>query len=249
VFGLPVHPAIGTTAELFMPLSLQDMGESLRTDPLPLAATKGILAITGVGMSTYGPKTEYMTGTPEEREKQFAKDLKNMKWDTPPLAYREFLSSEQLKQAEQKKEERKRLVAYNVTPKPESPDMKKWTEAAKKEEREEGLPKRVEDWEQDIETFREMRETLGLTHDQAQELLYEYYWEPDEKTGKIGTEWGKDSYYARGEALAELYGEDFRNDAKTGWRDRFVGWVGKTRRSETTPRDRKLAKWKEKHTP
>jgi len=120
VFGFKVHPAIGTTAQLFVPLSTESMEDAFETQSLPVAVGSSILSILGVGMSTYGPKTKYMTGTPEERNEQIADDLKAIKWDSPRPAYAEFLTQDQLTKFETLKSDKFGDLIADSTGSPES---------------------------------------------------------------------------------------------------------------------------------
>ena len=97
VVGQKVTPAeLGRS--IVTPLSVHDVEDTMKAQGISKGSAMSLLAILGVGMNTYGPKTEYTTGTPEERLEQFEQDLKNRKWDTPPLAYSEFLTPEQQNQ-------------------------------------------------------------------------------------------------------------------------------------------------------
>jgi hypothetical protein len=75
-----------------------------------------------------------------------------------------------------------------------------------------------------IEAAKNSLKEIGLTHDQAQELLVQHFWR--EAKGKRGSELEgpklKAAYLQRGRALAEMFGEDF-----TEWRSAF-----RERRSE-----------------
>lgn len=69
IFGWKVHPAIGTTAQLFQPLALRDVSNVAQNESVPLAVTDSMLSIFGVGVSTYGPQTTYRNASKEERTK------------------------------------------------------------------------------------------------------------------------------------------------------------------------------------
>jgi hypothetical protein len=81
-----------------------------------------MLALLGMGGGTYGPKTQYANGTTEEREKQFAKDLEQMEFDSKDPAYSEFLTTKQLEQVKTRREERKQDLAYAASAKPKRRD-------------------------------------------------------------------------------------------------------------------------------
>jgi hypothetical protein len=200
-FGFKVHPAVGTTLDMFTPLSMRDIEETMQMRGVPKGSVLSLLALTGVGMNTYGPETEYVTGTPEQREKQFSRDLRNMQWDTPPLAYGAFLTTEQMKLAEDRKLERiedvVRTAAYNP-----DPTTKTYMEQIKARN-----------------AAREAIKELGLSHEQAQQILAQSFWRPVD--GKAGMEIKgynlKEAYSKRSRVIAELYGKDFAK-----WRGKFT---------------------------
>lgn len=73
----------------------------------------------GASVNTYGDRIKYRDGTKEERQEQFQKDLKAMQWDSPPPAYSEYLTKEQLKAVDKRIEEKKRNLLYDaLVPKP-----------------------------------------------------------------------------------------------------------------------------------
>ena len=134
-----------------------------------------ILANTGVGMSIYGPKTTYRAGTPEEREQQIEKDLRNMKWDSPEQpAYAEFLTTEQLEVFSKQWHNKRGLVIHN---------------AAYTGESEEELKSR--------DANREYLQEMGVSHAEAQQLLLDYY--------HIRYGYLTDGYASRRNELAKLY--------------------------------------------
>jgi len=89
------------SGQLFLPLSLRDVKDSMQAHGVAKGTAVSILAIFGAGVQTYGPKTSYLDATGEEREKIFKRDLKQIMWDDPPLAYSEFLDAEQLKKVDE----------------------------------------------------------------------------------------------------------------------------------------------------
>ena len=163
VFGLKVHPAIGTTTNLFFPLSMQSVADAFETQPVPVAAGASILSILGVGMSTYGPKTEYMTGTPEERQKQITDDLESLEWDAPDPSYSEFLTKEQLDQFEQRRANRVGLKLSQAISDPESELGKKTRDKA-------------------LELIKESK--LGRTRAEAIKAYIDYWRENNSKNGR-----------------------------------------------------------------
>jgi len=94
------------------PLALRDIRETMHAQGVAKGTAMSVLAILGVGMQTYGPKTQYKTGTAGERKEQFNKFLEGMKWDTDDPAYSEFLTPEQMqKVAERRQEKRQSIVS------------------------------------------------------------------------------------------------------------------------------------------
>jgi hypothetical protein len=166
------------------PLIWEDVYEAIQAQGVPKGSAMGILAILGASSQTYGDRFTYERGAAEERKEQFEKDLENMEWDTPPLAYSDLLSPKQREQVEEQSDE---------------------TFAESLKERYNAL-----------QSFRQM----GLSHDEAQILLVEWFWRPNKK-GKSGTEMDgirpKTAYSERGKALARHYGKDYQT-----WRKDFV---------------------------
>jgi hypothetical protein len=163
---------------MFQPLALREVGEAFENEPWPLAATASMLAITGVGMSIYGPKTQYRSGTPEEREEQIEKDLRNMTWEDPEQpAYAEFLTTEQLEVFSKQWQNKRGLVIHN---------------AAYTGDSEEELKSR--------DANREYLQEMGVSHNEAQQMLIDYY--------HIRYGYLTDGYAARRNELAKLYGAD-----------------------------------------
>jgi len=109
-------------------------------------------AFLGATVSTYGDRTSYRQGNKEERKDQFKKDLEGMDWDTPPMAYRQWLRPEQLKKVEQRKEERKQSVVFNAVKDAKTDESKEELEAAKQK-----------------------FEDTGWSHYEAQQHLFNHY--------------------------------------------------------------------------
>jgi hypothetical protein len=118
-----------------------------------------------------------------------------------------------------KRELEKREVAHGVTPMPVAPRRSDFKTQAAFDEAVAKIPEQVKDHKKALEEFKRMRDQLGLTHDQAQELLVEYYWKPTEK-GALGSETSSsayDEYLTRGKAIAKLYKQDFFD-----WKNKFL---------------------------
>jgi hypothetical protein len=134
-------------------------------------------------------------------------------------------------------------VAHGIRPRPEPPKKRKYTDAAY-EKAKERYAKRVETWEKDKKTFLEMRRTLNLSHDDAQNLLVKHFWQPGE-TGESGSDKTgnstKEAYSSRGKALAKLYGKDYQK-----WRDDFIKKPVVDGVEQPSEREKKLAEWQKK---
>lgn len=203
------------------PLIWEDVYEAMLAQGATKGTALGILAILGASSQTYGDRFTYERGSAAERKEQFEKDLKHMKWNTPPLAYSDLLSPKQRKQAEQRRAEKKRAAVYAAFHEPDR-------ETHQSDETfEVSIAKR----DNALEAFREM----GLSHDEAQEMLAGYFWQSGKK-GKIGNEKEdsdlKDAYMDRGKALAKLYDEDFQK-----WRKAFIAG------GKSSKRLKKRAEW------
>jgi len=165
----------------------------------------------GASVSTYGPRTEDRGGSPAAREKQIEKDLKNITWDAPEKpAYAEFLTDEQLVQFRKAREKKRGLVMYNA-----AYTGKSETSVATRDKN---------------KAYLEAMKAEGITHEQAQDLLYKYWYQ---RPGEIDP----DKYGQRGVALSKLYGksaEDFtkwwddysKNNLRASGEPKGQGWLG-----------------------
>uniref|UniRef100_A0A6M3KHY6 Putative structural protein n=2 Tax=viral metagenome TaxID=1070528 RepID=A0A6M3KHY6_9ZZZZ len=110
----------------------------------------------------------------------------------------------------------------------------------KKNQSEQEHREALKDFQQSQATIKNELDMLGITHDQAQELLVEYFWRPD-KEGKIGSEmtkarkWTAD-YKGAAYAIAKLYGKDFKKDWYDDWKANGLN----------SQRNKKLAEFKKK---
>lgn len=101
---------------LLLPISLADAAKSMTDRGIPMGAAMDLLSMAGAGLNTYGPKTRYIYGTKEQREKQIQDDLKYMAWDSPERpAYSEYLTDAQLEKFAQRRQEKRGLVIFNAT--------------------------------------------------------------------------------------------------------------------------------------
>jgi len=110
----------------------------------------------------------------------------------------------------------------------------------KKNQSEQKHREAIADFQQSQTKIKNELDILGIKHDQAQELLVEYFWKPD-KEGKIGSErtkagkWSAD-YKGAARAIAKLYGKDFRKDWYDDWKANGLN----------SQRNKKLAQFKKK---
>ena len=88
-----------------VPMTWPDIFQAEKSLGLAQGTVASIEAFMGASVNTYGDYTNYREGTPADREKLFEKDLKGMKWDSPPPAYSEFLTPDQLKQVDARRQE------------------------------------------------------------------------------------------------------------------------------------------------
>ncbi len=184
VVGQQETPA-SMAAGLFMPLSLTDASRTIESQGIPAGTAMGLLSTLGVGMTTYGPRTTYVTGTPEERQAQIEDDLKRMTWDSPEQpAYSEFLTNEQLEQFRQRRQEKRGLVVYNAT-----------------------YSGKDEDEIKTRDKNREHLDDMGVSKDEARQLLQDYY---KTKEGGLRVKGGtglKEGYVRKLRALNSIYGK------------------------------------------
>lgn len=159
VVAFPTKPSI--VRDLFAPLSLREVGDAIQARGVPAGTAISILALLGMGGGTYGSKTEYQLGNEEDREKQFAKDLRYMEWDSPDPAYSEFLTAEQMERVKQRREERKQDLVYAATAIPDRDDYQS----------DETFEKAVARRNEAIETLRK----AGWTTTEIRQLLLGYW--------------------------------------------------------------------------
>jgi hypothetical protein len=222
VVGEEETPA-SIAASLFLPLSMREVYDTMRNRGIPQGTALSVLGIMGMSLNTYGPKTEYMAGTPKERNEQFEKDLENMEWNSDSPAYAEFLTQKQMTQVDNKRDEKKQLALINgLKPDPER----------EANDTDTSFQKKVDSLQEKRDKMQEMLQSLSLSHEDAQQLLLEYYRRPGDdglprttEKGSIQTEQnasGSDvdeSYRKAAVALAELYGN---SDPEKAWKDFYL---------------------------
>jgi hypothetical protein len=104
--------------ERLMPMTWADIWDAEKELNIPQGTVAAIEAFFGVGVSTYGPKSEYRNSSEEDRKKKVEKDLENIEWDDPAPAYAEFLTPEQLVKFETMKQYRFGQKLFSATGNP-----------------------------------------------------------------------------------------------------------------------------------
>jgi len=184
IVGQKETPA-SLVGSLGLPLSVKDISTTIETQGIPAGTAMSLLSVLGVGLSTYGPRTEYVTGTPEERQAQIEKDLKNMQWDDPEQpAYSEFLTSDQLEKFRQRSREKKGLVVYQAT-----------------------YAGKNEDEIKTRDKNREYLDSMGVSKDEALQLLKDYYKSKEGGLRVKGETGLKEGYVRKLGALNSIYGK------------------------------------------
>ena len=113
---------LSATTDLFVPLSFQEAGETMKARGLVGGAVVTALSLLGMGGGTYGPKTQYATADTAKREELFSKDLENVKWNDPDLAYKDFLTTAQLDKFNKQREGRKQSLVFSAAADPKRKD-------------------------------------------------------------------------------------------------------------------------------
>jgi hypothetical protein len=157
--------AAAVISQRITPMAYGDMWEAEKSLGLKQGTTVSIEAFFGASVNTYGDRTQYREGTAEERQEQFAKDLKRMKWDGPDLPYTEFLTQAQRQKMSDRRRVVQGLVIYSGAALP--PELKE-------DESDEKFQKRVKKHTKAFAKLQEMRETIRPTKKEAQELLVAY---------------------------------------------------------------------------
>jgi len=110
---------LSVTTDLFVPLSFQEAGETMKARGLVGGAAVTALSLLGMGGGTYGPKTEFATANATKREELFKKDIERMKWDSPDPAYKDFLTTDQVQKWEKRRDQRKESLAFSGSADPQ----------------------------------------------------------------------------------------------------------------------------------
>ena len=151
---------------LFLPLSIREISDAMSDQDIPIATALSVLAILGMSASTYGPRTKYLAATQEERSKLFKKDLEEVEWDSPPIAYQEFLDQENLEKIEKRRK-------YNA-------GLRVWQATMDRPKDSEGMDK-VNKWQEDRQ--KALYKLNGLSEEDRREAFDEFWFTPD-KSGK-----------------------------------------------------------------
>jgi hypothetical protein len=109
------HTMASLGGQLFLPLSIREVSESMKAQGYAKGTAISILALLGMGCGTYGPRTEYLAATPEERKGLFEKALKRIKWNDEPLAYSDQLTPYQLHEVDKAKQMHAGRKVYSLT--------------------------------------------------------------------------------------------------------------------------------------
>jgi len=161
------------------PMTWRDIWDAEKELNVPQGTVAALEAFFGAGVSTYGSRNEYRDSSEEQRKEMVAKDLKNMKWDSPEPAYGEFLTTGQLKQFDARRQEKRGLVVYNAT-----------------------YTGKNEDELKTRDRNREYLSEMGISFEEARDFLKDYYRRPDEKgrPGRI-----TEGYFPKLRALKRIY--------------------------------------------
>jgi len=200
------HTPVSLAKSFVTPLAIRDILETEEMQGMPKGTALGILALLGAGMNTYGPTTEYATGTPKERKKQFEEDLNRIEWDTGDAPYTEYLTPSQQEQWAARLKRRRQNVIYEaLDPAPQRDDDDTATDFQKKQESHQRMKDR----------FSEMIQTLDMEHDDAQQLLTESQLT---RSNRLTPNWWK-----RSVTLAEMFGhpnpEQYATERSKEWAD------------------------------
>lgn len=110
---------------LFIPLSGKEVIETMRARGFlgggPLVS---VLSLLGMGGGTYGPRTAYAGGDAAKREELFSKALDQVKWDSPDLPYKDFLTAGQVDKFNKRREAKKQSLVYAASASPKRKDYR-----------------------------------------------------------------------------------------------------------------------------
>jgi hypothetical protein len=152
---------LSATTDLFVPLSFQEAGETMKARGLVGGAVVTALSLLGMGGGTYGPKTQYATADAAKREELFSNDLDRVKWNDPDLAYKDFLTTAQVDKFNKQREGRKQSLVFSAAADPKRKDYNS----------DETFKKSVEDRDKALDAIVK----AGMGPKETQLLLIAYY--------------------------------------------------------------------------
>jgi hypothetical protein len=179
--GNPTTPA-GTITRMFVPLSFREIQDTMVARGITEGTAISALALLGMGAATYGPHTQYLTGTEPERQEQFEKFVKGIDWDTPDPAFAEFLTVEQMDKVQNRREERKQSLVVGAT-----------ADAT--------TEKSIAERDNAVQSLKD----AGWSFAEANQLLRAHYFQPDSKGRRRMTDEEKQGYRAKQRKLAAIY--------------------------------------------
>jgi hypothetical protein len=150
--------------QLFVPLSFREVGDALEKRGIAKGTTLSLMALLGMGMGTYGPRTEYMDSTEEEKKKLFSNALKRVEWSDGPSPYQDQLTDEQILKYEQAKRVHAGRMYYYLTA--EKPTLDKGEDPEKHK-------KNLEEWNKRAERAKDALQ--GFPKEDAVDVLIDYY--------------------------------------------------------------------------
>lgn len=156
----PVTP-FSSIINLFIPLSLREINDTAQSRGIPQTSLIALLSLHGMGSSTYGPESNYRKATPEDREKQFVKDLKKMTFDSRDPPYKKMLSKEQTVKVDERREDRKQGLVFEASSNP----------IRKAYKNDETYNKAVKERDVALEQIKKS----GLTLDESRKLLIKHW--------------------------------------------------------------------------
>ena len=122
----PFKPSI--VRDMFVPLSFREISDTMQSRGIPKGTAISILGLLGMGLGTYGPRTQYMSGTDEERKKQFAKYLKKIEFNSPDPEYSDLLTVDQMDQVAKGRKTHAEDLAYKISSKSYDGDIRQEAE-------------------------------------------------------------------------------------------------------------------------
>ena len=144
---------------LFVPLSLREVTDTMKARGIPQGTAVSALALLGMGVGTYGGRTEYLAANKQEREKLFERDLKRAEYGDGPLPYSSHMTPEMMKRYEEAKEKKAMSrIETLIRRKPLSASEGKT------------LSERRERWKEDVNKAKEWFRESGITINEAYDI-------------------------------------------------------------------------------